>query len=66
MTEREKAKKLCKILERSINLMGNIDIEQLNPHTLVMLFNSTANYSGFVQAFNGKVKVILDKKSIGL
>jgi hypothetical protein len=43
--------------------MGNIDLDQLDTFRLVMLFNVTTNHPNFTQAFNGKIKNILNNLS---
>lgn len=61
-SERDKAKKICSLLEKSIQLMNDVNLEELHEHTLVMLYNATANHPDFVRAFGGKVKALLETK----
>lgn len=62
--QRKKSRKLCRLFVQSMDLMKKISLEELNDHTLVLLFNSSANYPGFVNVFNGKVYEILRQRKL--
>lgn len=59
---RSKAQDIASCGTKMLDLMGSIDLDSLEPHTLAMLYNATVNLPKFIHAFNQKIKAMIPKE----
>lgn len=59
---RAKAKELSRTFVKVMDLMKRIPLEELNVHTLAMLYDNTARVPDFIKVFNAKVGALIEQK----
>lgn len=60
---RRESKKLSNSIGLLLEFMSGAPLEELNVHTLAMLYDNTVRLPTFITAFNMKIKALLDMKT---